>query len=50
MYGWINAGVEALVLTNFGEDTWNKIKAEAECTVANGQWVKHKYYPGNHIP
>jgi hypothetical protein len=43
MYGLVNKAVEDLVKTNFGEDTWLKIKEEAQ--VKQASFVGMESYP-----
>lgn len=45
MFGWINDCTECLVIAKFGEDTWHKIKAKANCSVEDGGFLRYQYYP-----
>mmetsp|Transcript_21651 Transcript_21651/g.47288 ORF Transcript_21651/g.47288 Transcript_21651/m.47288 type:complete len:467 (+) Transcript_21651:386-1786(+) len=45
MFGWINDCTECLVLTKFGEETWQRIKEKAGCEVQDGGFLRYKYYP-----
>mmetsp|Transcript_702 Transcript_702/g.1473 ORF Transcript_702/g.1473 Transcript_702/m.1473 type:complete len:467 (+) Transcript_702:163-1563(+) len=45
MFGWINDCTECLVLTKFGEETWQQIKEKAGCEVQDGGFLRYKYYP-----
>ena len=45
MFGWINDCTECLVISKFGEETWHKIKQQANCDVADGGFLRYKYYP-----
>lgn len=45
MFGWINDCTECLVTTKFGDETWQKIKEKAGCTVEDGGFLRYKYYP-----
>ncbi|VEU41405.1 unnamed protein product [Pseudo-nitzschia multistriata] len=45
MFGWINDCTECLVLTKFGEETWQQIKEKAGCEVEDGGFLRYKYYP-----
>ncbi|CAG7821178.1 unnamed protein product [Allacma fusca] len=43
MYGFVNYALELLVLRNFGEETWETIKKEAE-VVMDGQFLVRQIY------
>lgn len=45
MYGLVNKAVEDLVKTNFGEETWEKIKAKA--SVNEATFASMQSYPDN---
>jgi len=45
MFGWINDCTECLVLTKFGNETWQKVKEKAGCEVRDGGFLRYKYYP-----
>jgi hypothetical protein len=45
MFGWINDCTECLVLTKFGDETWQQIKEKAGCEVQDGGFLRYKYYP-----
>jgi hypothetical protein len=45
MFGWINDCTECLVISKFGEGTWHDIKKKAGCNVADGGFLRYKYYP-----
>ena len=45
MFGWINDCTECLVISKFGEETWHQIKQTAGCEVADGGFLRYKYYP-----
>jgi len=45
MFGWINDCTECLVLSKFGEETWQKVKEKAGCQVQDGGFLRYKYYP-----
>lgn len=36
--------MEKLILTRFGEETWQKIKTEAQCPFKNGDWIRYDNY------
>jgi hypothetical protein len=44
MFGWINDCTESLVCSSFGEETWQKIKEKAGCTVEDGGFLRYQYY------
>jgi hypothetical protein len=44
MFGWINDCTECLVVSNFGEEAWHKIKDKAGCTVDDGGFLRYQYY------
>ncbi len=41
---WINESIEALVLQKFGAEIWEKVRAEAKCTVPVGGFIRHEVY------
>uniref|UniRef100_A0A2S2QPA2 Guanylate cyclase soluble subunit beta-1 n=1 Tax=Sipha flava TaxID=143950 RepID=A0A2S2QPA2_9HEMI len=43
MYGFVNYALELLVLKTFGEETWEKIKKDAEVTM-DGQFLVRQIY------
>lgn len=45
MFGWINDCTECLVISKFGEETWHKIKAKANCDVPDGGFLRYRLYP-----
>lgn len=45
MFGWINDCTESLVVTKFGLEKWHEIKEAANCSEADGGFVRHKLYP-----
>jgi hypothetical protein len=44
MFGWINDCTECLVVAQYGEETWHRIKEEASCNVPDGGFLRYKYY------
>lgn len=44
MFGWINDCTESLVTTKFGIEKWHEVKEKAKCKVADGGFIRHKYY------
>ena len=44
MFGWINDCTESLVVTKFGKEKWHEVKEKAQCKVADGGFIRHKYY------
>lgn len=44
MYGWINQCLEDLVLKNFGQSIWDKIREEAGCYVQSGEFIRSVHY------
>ena len=44
MFGWINDCCESLVVSKFGLDKWHEIKAEADCKIHDGGFIRHQYY------
>ena len=49
MYGWIHTCLEKLVLTRFGEKTWQDIKEEAKISAKNGHWIRYDNYSDDEI-
>lgn len=45
MYGWINACLKDLVITEYGEQTWNQILEEAGCSEDDAQFFHTEHYP-----
>jgi hypothetical protein len=45
MFGWFNDCAECLVVYKFDEETWRKVKVKANCEVADGGFLRYKYYP-----
>lgn len=43
MYGWVNACIKDLVISQFGEEKWALIIKKSNSELSS--WVKHKYYP-----
>lgn len=44
MYGWIHTCLEHLILTRFNDETWQKIKLDAKCTISNGGFCRYSNY------
>ena len=45
MYGWVNASVESLVVTTYGESVWIDILKRANVEVGESGWGKYDSYP-----
>lgn len=45
MFGWINDCTEKLVISKFGVENWHLIKQQAGCTIEDGGFIRHEYYP-----
>lgn len=44
MFGWIHSCLEKLVLTSHGDNMWQQIKNEAQCSEKNGDWIRYENY------
>ena len=44
MYGWINDTMEKFVISQFGLEAWEIIKAKAGITQPDGQWFQKTKY------
>ena len=44
MYGWIHSCLENLILNKYGNEMWQKIKAEAQCDEKIGDFLRYEDY------
>lgn len=49
MHGWMFSCIEKLIITKYGETTWDNVKKDANCKAKNGEWVRYQKYKDDEI-